>query len=67
MKKNKVKQRIGKTIQNMQNKNSVKVKGSYKNKTTSGIEMNYWRSKGYDVKRKKVKNSYLVFRSKKKV
>lgn len=60
------KTKFGKTIQNMKNKDSVKVKGSFKNQNSSGIEMNYWRSKGYDVKRRKVGNSYHVFRSKKK-
>lgn len=63
----KKRQRPGKTIQNMKNSESIKVKGKYKNKTTSGIEMNYWRSKGYNVKRRKVDDYYCVFRSKKKV
>ena len=60
------KQKIGKTVQNMPNSKSIKVKGTFNNKVESGIEMNYWRKLGYDTKRRKVKNGYHVFRSKKK-
>jgi hypothetical protein len=66
------KQKLGKNIQNMKNKDSIRVnpknsKKPFKNKTTLGIESNYQRSKGYNTKSRKVKGGYLLFRSKNKV
>lgn len=72
MKKRTKRQKIGKNVQNMKNKDSVRVNPSkskkpFSNKTKLGIESNYQRSRGYNTKSRKVKGGYLLFRSKKKV
>ena len=63
--------KLGKTIQNMKNKDSVKINPSkskkpFSNKNKVSIEANYQRSLGYDTKTRKVKDGYLLFRSKTK-
>ncbi len=65
-------QKIGKNIQNMKNKDSVKVnpknsKKPFSNKTKLGIESNYQRSLGYNTKSRKVKGGYVLFRSRNKI
>jgi hypothetical protein len=68
----KKRKKIGKNIQNMKNKDSIRVNPSnskkpFSNKTKLGIESNYQRSLGYNTKSRKVKNGYILFRSKRKV
>ena len=63
----KKRQRPGKNIRNMKNSESIKVPGKYRNDMQAAIESNYWRSKGYNTKSRKVGDHYLVFRSRKKV
>ena len=56
----------------MKNSESIRVnpknsKKPFTNKTKLGIESNYLRSIGYNTKSRKVKQGYVLFRSKNKV